>query len=128
MKSLVIALMLVIIITLNSFAFVPDETVDTGLCLDQDVWVYVEHSGFWIPSTTVIVHVPKHSLVGDFQNCPAQDTKAVGQGRFGLVMYSGMYVVTLKKGALNDSKNYTTNPPRKIEVPANNIDTWHVGK
>lgn len=121
--------MLVIIITLNSFAFI-QENVDTGLCLDQDVWVYVKHSGFLIPSSTVIVHVPKHSLIGDFQNCPAQDTKAVGQGRTGSgrIIFSGMYVVTLKKGALNDSKNYTTNPPRKIEVPADNMETWHVGK
>lgn len=135
MKSLIVALLLVVIMTFNSFAFFA-ENVDmdfdnsTGLCLDQDVWVYVEHSKFWVSASTVIVHVPKHSLVGDFQNCPAQDTKAVGQGRTGptLTVFSGMHVITLKKGVLNDSKNYTTRPPRKIEIKANNFDIWHVSK
>ena len=62
-------------------------------CLDQDVWVYIKHKasekGPWHPPCIVVVHIPKHSLSGDFQNCPAQDTKLVGQGRTGVGLRAG---------------------------------------
>jgi len=124
----VLVLLLKITLAFNSFALgIPV----LGPCLDEDVWVYIKHDRFFYkPSTTmVVVHVPKHSLQGDLQNCPAEDTKVLGQGRagFNFKQFSGMHIVTLKKGKLNDSKDYTTKPPKKIEVPANNIDTWHVG-
>ena len=130
MKSLILALLLVITVAFNSFAFIPETSVDTGPCLDEDVWVYIKHNGFYEPPSTVIAHIPKHSLEGDFQNCPAEDTKVVGQGRTGVMLeqFLGMRIVTLKKGKLNDSKNFTTKSPKKMKVPANNINTWHVSK
>ena len=125
MKRLILALLLTVLI---GFSFVEAATSETSLCLDQDVWVYVKHSDPWHTTCTVVVHIPKHSLEGDFENCPAQDTKMFGKGRVGFSGFAGYHVVTIKKGLLNDAKNYTTKPPRKIKVPANNVNTWHVGK
>ena len=129
MKSLTLALLLIITIVFNSFAFAP-EIPDTNLCLDQDVWVYINNYGFLTQPATVVVHVPKHSLRGDSENCPIKDTKVMGEGRTGpgLTVFAGMRVVTLEKGKLNDSKNYTTRAPRRIEVPDDNMNTWHVNK
>jgi len=132
-KSLVMALLTVIIMAFNASAVAPvhsDIPNETSPCLNQDVWVYVRHQGFYEAPCIVVVHVPKYSLQGDFQNCPAEDTTVLGQGRNGpgLNNFSGMHIVTLKKGKLNNPKNYTTKPPKKIEVPANNINTWHVSK
>ena len=78
-------------------------------------------------------HCEKHKInlymiQGDFENCPAENTEVFGKGRVGFSGFAGYHVVTIKKGLLNDSKNYTTRPPRKIKVPANNFDTWHVSK
>lgn len=129
MKSLILALLLMITIVFNSFAFVP-EISDTNLCLDQDVWVYINNSGFLIQPAVVVVHIPKHSLRGNLENCPIKDTKVVGEGRTGpgLDIFAGMRVVTLQKGKLNDPKNYTTRAPKRTEVPADNMNTWHVNK
>jgi hypothetical protein len=105
----------------------------TSPCLDQDVWVYIRHIDDtleWHQPCIVIVKIPKHSLQGDFNNCPAQDVKLVGQGRtgFGMSIYSGYHVIVLKKGYLNKPENYTTRPPKPIKIPANNINSWHVSK
>lgn len=105
-----------------------DAMQGTGPCPDQDVWVYIKHPDPWHETCVVVVHIPKHSLTGDFKNCPAQDTKVVGQGRIGLSKFAGMHVVVLKKGTLNERKNYTTKPPRKIKIPENNVNTWHADK
>jgi len=127
------ALLMIIVITFNVLAVVPgnlDLKNETGPCSDQDVWVYIKHTKFYEPPSIVIVHIPKHSLIGDLSNCPAQDTTVVGEGRRGLLLkqFAGMSIVTLKKGKLNDSKNYTTRPPKRIEIPANNFNVWHVSK
>ena len=127
MKILVLALMLVILTSLSFTGTAADVGIKNP-CLDQDVWVYVRHSDPFETTCTVIVHVPKHSLEGDLQNCPAQDTKLVGQGRLGFSGFAGFHIVTIKKGLLNSPKNYTTRAPRKIKVPANNFNTWHVSK
>jgi len=100
----------------------------TSPCLDQDVWVYIKHDEPFEPTCMVVAEIPKHSLEGDFENCPAQDTKVVGQGRIGFSSYAGMHVIVIPKGYLNDPKNYTTRPPKPIKVPANNVNTWHVNK
>ena len=94
-------------------------------CLDQDVWVFVKHRDPWDPTCTVIVHVPKHSLGGDAINCPAQDTKVVGEGRMN-GQFAGFHVVTLKKGILNNPKNYVTKKPKHIKIPANNFNLRHI--
>ena len=125
MKTLALALLLIVLIV---FSFTEAAASETNPCLDQEVWVYVKHADPWDATCTVVVNVPKHSLQGDLNNCPAEDTKVVGKGRKGTAGFAGFHVVTLKKGMLNDSKNYTTRPPRKIKVPQNNIDTWHVSK
>lgn len=125
MKRLMLALLLIVLI---GFGFAEAAVSETGSCLDQDVWVYVKHVDTWGTPCTVVVHVPKHSLQGDFENCPAEDTKVLGKGRVGFSGYAGFHIVTIKKGLLNDSKNYTTRAPRKIKVPKNNYDTWHVSK
>ena len=105
-------------------------------CLDQDVWVYLEHKNDMDPTCLVIVYIPKYSLESDSQNCPAEDTKVIGEGRIdidkfgafpGLSTYFGMHVVVLKKGFLNNPKNYTTKPPKHIEIPANNFNIRHIG-
>jgi len=122
-------LMLILLLTvLIGFSFTGVAASETDQCLDQDVWVYVKHSDPWDITCTVVVHLPKHSLEGDFENCPAEDTKAFGKGRTGFSKFAGYHVVIIEKGLLNDPKNYTTKAPRKIEVPANNFDTWHVSK
>ena len=105
----------------------------TSPCLDQDVWVYIKHvddTTEWHPPCMVVVHIPKHSLQGDFQSCPAQDTPLVGQGRtgWGMSQYAGHHVIVLEKGYLNNPKNYTTKAPRPIKVPSDNVRTWHVSK
>ncbi len=125
MRRLILALLLVVLI---GFSFVEAAPSEISLCLDQDVWVYVTHPDPWTATCTVVVYIPKHSLQGDFENCPAEDTKVFGKGRVGFSGFAGYHVVTIKKGLLNDSKNYTTRPPRKIKVPANNFNTWHVSK
>jgi len=96
-------------------------------CPDQDVWLSVRHRDDWDPTCIVIVHIPKHSLEGDDQFCPAEDTEVIGEGRVGpgLSKYFSMHVLILKKGFLNDPKNYTTKPPKKIEKPADNMNMWH---
>lgn len=125
MKSLVLTLLLIFLIGFN---FTVATATEISPCLDQDVWVYVKHTDPWEGTCTVVVHVPKHSLQRDFNNCPAEDTKVVGPARKGMIGFAGFHVVILKKGILNDSKNYTTRPPRRIKVPQNNFDTWHVSK
>ena len=121
--------MLALLLTaLIGFSFTEAPATETSLCLDQDVWVYIEHSDPWEGTGTVVVQVPKHSLEGDFDNCPAEDTKAIGIGRTITNKFAGFHIVILKKGILNTSKNYTTRQPRKIKIPANNINTWHVRK
>jgi hypothetical protein len=124
-RRLILALLLAVLI---GFSFVEAAASEPSPCLDQDVWVYIKHSDPWAATCTVVVFVPKHSLAADFENCPAQDTKVFGKGRVGFSGFAGYHVVTIKKGLLNDSKNYTTKPPRKIKVPANNFNTWHVSK
>ena len=124
-------LILFLLIILTIFSFTVEAASDiVDVCLDQDVWVDIKHSDPWEDTCIVIVYVPKHSLQGDFYNCPAEDTEVIGEGRkgFGLTVFDGMHVLTLPKGMLNDSSNYRTTPPRKIKVPANNRDTWHVSK
>lgn len=125
MKSLVLALLLIFLI---GFSSTIAGAAGTGPCLDQDVWVYIKHTDPWEDTCTVVVYVPKHSLQGDFNNCPAEDTKVVGRGQKGMTGFAGFHVVILKKGVLNDSKNYTTRPPRKFKIPQNNWNTWHVNK
>ena len=121
--------MLVLLLTvLIGFSFIEAPAAETSPCLDQDVWVYVKHSDPWAGTTTVVVQVPKHSLQGDFNNCPAEDTKVIGLGRTITNKFAGFHIVILKRGILNKSKNYTTRPPRKIEIPQNNFNTWHVNK
>lgn len=138
MKNLVLALLLLVLTSL-SFSTAKIEALplmdtpqDAALdqCPDQDVWVYVKHPAHEIGEKycRVIVHIPKRTLEGDFYNCPAQDTKAVGKGVIGFKFFAGYHVVTIEKGLLNNTKNYTTRPPRAIEVPANNRNTWHVKK
>ncbi len=119
--------MALLLVVLIAFSFV-EAASETSPCLDQDVWVYIKHTDLWTGTYTVVVSIPKHSLEGDFDNCPAEDTKLLGKGRIGFSKFAGYHVVTIKKGLLNDSKNYTTKPPRKIEVPQNNYNTWHVNK
>lgn len=125
MRRLILALLLIVLI---GFSFVEATASETSPCLDQDVWVYVKHPDPWAKDCTVVVYVPKHSLEGDFENCPAQDTKVLGKGRVGFSGFTGYHVVTIKKGLLNYPKNFTTKPPRKIKVPENNFNTWHVSK
>jgi len=124
-KRLALALLLIVLIV---FSFTEAAASETSPCLDQEVWVYVKHEDPWEATCTVVVNVPKHSLQGDLNNCPAEDTKVFGKGRKGMTGFAGFHVVILKKGMLNDSKNYTTRPPRKIKVPQNNFNTWHVSK
>ena len=137
MKKLALALLLVVLTVFGcaELAAAPIHSTApvTSPCLDQDVWVYVKHVDDtleWHPPCMVVVKIPKHSLQGDFNNCPAQDIRLVGQGRagFGMSVFAGYHVVVIKKGYLNDPKNYTTRPPRPIKIPANNIDSWHVNK
>ena len=125
MRRLILALLLAILI---GFSFVEAAASETSPCLDQDVWVYIKHPDPWTETCTVVVFVPKHSLDGDFENCPTQDTKVLGKGRVGFSGFAGYHVVVIKKGLLNDSKNYTTKQPRKIKVPENYWNTWHVNK
>ena len=125
MKRLMLILLLTVLI---GFSFIGVAASETNQCLDQDVWVYVKHADPWDITCTVVVYVPKHSLQGDFENCPAENTEVFGKGRVGFSGFAGYHVVTIKKGLLNDAKNYTTKPPRKIKVPANNVNTWHVSK
>ena len=125
MKRLMLILLLTVLI---GFSFIGLAASETSPCLDQDVWVYVKHTDPWEATCTVVVHVPKHSLQGDLENCPAEDTKVVGKGRVGFSGFAGYHIVTIKKGLLNSPKNYTTRAPRKIKVPANNFNTWHVNK
>jgi hypothetical protein len=89
------------------------------------VWVFIKHKEPLGSICLVVVHVPKHSLTGDINNCPAQDTKRVGMGRV-RGRYAGHHVVTLKKGILNNPKNYVIKPPKSLKIPADNFDTWHV--
>jgi hypothetical protein len=125
-------LMLILSLVFNGAAIanevLPAEVSIEDTCLDEEVWVYIKHSDPWDITCTVIVNIPKHSLQADFENCPAVDTEMVGIGKKGITGFAGFHVVTIKKGLLNDSKNYTTKPPRKIKVPQNNTDTWHVKK
>jgi len=103
---------------------------DFGSCPDQDVWVYIKHSDPWHRPCIVIVHIPKHSLLADFENAPSKDVKVMGEGRagFGLTQFTGFHVVVLKKGFLNDPGNYTTRPPKKVKIEADNIKTWYVNR
>jgi hypothetical protein len=124
-RRLILALLLIVLI---GFSFVEATASETSPCLDQDVWVYVKHPDPWSTDCTVVVYVPRHSLEGDFENCPAQDTKVFGKGRVGFSGFAGYHVVIIKKGLLNHPKNFTTKPPRKIKTPENNRNTWHVSK
>ena len=119
--------LLTILFVFSCAVFVRAEEV-YDQCPDQTVWVYIDYTNPWEIPCTVVVEIPKHSLKGDLHNCPAQDTKVIGEGRRANEFYSGMHVVVLKKGTLNDIKNYTTRPPHKIKVPADNINTWHAEK
>lgn len=97
-------------------------------CLDQDVWAFLKHTDKFDPTCTVVVFIPKASLEGDLNNCPAGDTTVIGEGRAGINLskYVGIHVLILKKGFLNSPKNYTTTPPKSIEYPADNINIWRV--
>ena len=134
MKTLALALLLVVLTVFGCAELAASKTpgatpvAATGPCLDHDVWVYIKKSDAFEPTCMVVVHIPKHSLQGDFQNCPAQDTRRVGQGRYGMSTFAGMKVVTIPKGHLNNPKNYTTRAPRPIKIPADNTKTWHVNK
>lgn len=133
MKKLALALLLVVLTVFGCAASTASGVATsppavTSPCLDIDVWVYLKKTEAFEPTCMVVVHVPKHSLQGDFNNCPAADTKVVGQGRLGFQTFAGMKVVTIPKGHLNNPKNYTTKAPRSIKIPADNVRTWHVNK
>jgi hypothetical protein len=135
MKRLIMALFTVLITTFSCSANEPllitevDEIEIQNPCPDEDVWVYIKHQASddweWHPPCVVIVHIPKHTLEGDFENCPAQPTEVLGKGQSSRG-FAGMHVVELKKGHLNNPKNYTTRPPKSMDMPADNIRTWHV--
>lgn len=96
-------------------------------CPEQDVWIYLRHKNLGEPVVVVIVFIPKCSLSGAGQNCPGSDTKVVGEARAGinLLNYVDMRIVILKRGYLNNSGNYTIEPPEIIEKPADNFNLWH---
>ena len=125
MKTMVLISLLVILIGLSISAAKAIPTAPLDQCPDQDVWVYIRYTLYEIgdPSGRVVVHIPKRTLEADFKNCPSDDIKLMGKSRF-----TGFHVVTLKKGYLNNVKNYTIFPPGKTKVPGNNFNTWHVGK
>lgn len=104
----------------------PKIVENTDQCLDQDVWVIIQHPDVWHEPSLVLVYVPKQSLTGDFENCPAEDTKVTGRAILVNGSYNGIHVVILKKGTLNDEKDYMTDPPPNIPIPADNIETWNV--
>jgi hypothetical protein len=92
-----------------------------------DVWVMVYHSHEDLrhPPCMVIVHIPKNSLDADENNCPAHDTKLVGEGFSGNGVSTGYHVIILKKGALNDPKSYSLMPPkRKPKLVPDYIHIW----
>ena len=141
MKNLLLFLFLSLIllsytVTKHSLAdyVTTDNTIEAikpiDTCPDQDVWVYVKHSPHDIgdPYVVVVVPIPKRTLVADFENCPAEDTEFLGQGRIAMMGFAGFHVVTVKKGLLNNTNNYTTKAPIDIKVPANNVNAWHVKK
>jgi hypothetical protein len=92
-------------------------------CPDKDVWIYLKCNNFDLKGMpcVLLVHVPKNSLECDKDNCPIKDTKVVGEARLGkdYSYHGGLYVGILKKGILNNPKNYITVKPNKLEIPQN---------
>lgn len=91
-----------------------------------DAWVLVRHSDPFLEHAPciVIVHIPKNSIECD-ENCPAQDTKLVGEGVDDKGISTGYHVITIKKGALNNPESFSFEPPkRKPKVVPDFINIW----
>ena len=120
-----------IIITVLTFIFLIFGSLATmaGNWPTLDIWVYVKHKDldYKHQPCRVIVHIPKNTLECDDKNCPAQDTKVVGEGMWSDGVSAGWHVVKIKKGALNNPKSYTFDKPKwKPRIEPDNITMWLV--
>lgn len=124
MKKLFIALMLLVFsctTALNIWAQEPNWP-------SLDVWVVAKHAEDPFgdhPACTVIIHIEKGSIYCDDKNCPAEDTKVVGEMVFQNGISWGFHVVTLKKGMLNDPKSFSFSAPkRKFKIKPDWLNIW----
>jgi hypothetical protein len=107
-----------------------------------DVWLYIRCKNVAKEKTKndipciILVEVPKNSLRCDAKNCPSSDTKVVGNAFMGKdhSYFVGMRVGVLKKGTLNNPRNYMKKKPQKnikldniyfLQVKKGNYDALH---
>jgi hypothetical protein len=91
------------------------------------VWIIMPYNNDFVGHPLVLyVELDANSIYCDENNCPAEDTKVLGEGYNVNNVYEGLYFTILKKGALNRKGSWTFNRPNLPIKRGNNFWLWEL--
>lgn len=90
------------------------------------VWVAVPHSENFEFTGIVLIELEENSINCTTETCPDEDITLVGDGYDRRGNWMGLHVIKVKKGYLNDDRNWSFDKPKIKPKEANNLWIWEV--